>query len=147
MTQHEELAEQHAIRDLVARYNDAVHRYDEQAWAATWAEDAVWEVGGRRIEGRDNVVEAWLAAMARYDFVALLMHSGHVDIDGDHASGRWYLTEYVHAPDGGFTHMISCYHDTYVKRGGEWQIQSRVYDIAYAGNPPMEGSLKGFEKR
>ena len=146
MATHEELADQQAIRDLVARYNDAVHRYDADAWAATWTSDAVWEVAGQRIEGRDRVVEAWRAAMERYDFVALLLHSGHVDLAGDTASGRWYLTEYVHAPDAGFTHMISCYHDAYRREADGWRIASRRYDIAYAGDASMEGSLKGFER-
>ena len=28
-----------AIRQLIARYSDAVNRYDAEAWAATWAPD------------------------------------------------------------------------------------------------------------
>jgi ketosteroid isomerase-like protein len=35
-----------AIRALVARYADAVCRRDPDAWAATWAEDCKWDLGG-----------------------------------------------------------------------------------------------------
>ena len=35
-----------AIRALVARYADAACRRDPDAWAATWAEDCRWDLGG-----------------------------------------------------------------------------------------------------
>ena len=53
-----------AIAELVHRYADAVVHRDEAQWAATWATDAVWELGkGRRVEGREAIVGLWNGAM------------------------------------------------------------------------------------
>ena len=46
-------ADQLAIRSLVARYCDAVNRYDAVAWAATWAQD------GRRRSPLKNRWRIW----------------------------------------------------------------------------------------
>ncbi|MDA1207809.1 MAG: nuclear transport factor 2 family protein, partial [Proteobacteria bacterium] len=35
-----------SIRELVDSYNDAVMRFDGDAWSANWAEDAVWNLPG-----------------------------------------------------------------------------------------------------
>ena len=35
-------ADELAIRGLIARYCDAVNRYDSDAWAGTWANDGRW---------------------------------------------------------------------------------------------------------
>ena len=40
------LEDELALRNLMARYVDAVNRYDADAWIATWAEDGVWNLLG-----------------------------------------------------------------------------------------------------
>ena len=38
------LQDELALRDLMARYVDAVNRSEAAAWGATWAEDGVWSL-------------------------------------------------------------------------------------------------------
>jgi Protein of unknown function (DUF1684)/SnoaL-like domain len=45
--------DEHEIRALVARYLDAVSRFDATALAATWAIDGQWHVGPRTVKGAD----------------------------------------------------------------------------------------------
>ena len=54
-----------AIRALVARYADAVCRRDPDAWAATWAEDCRWDLGGPLASGRAETLDLWRTAIAK----------------------------------------------------------------------------------
>ena len=114
------LEDESAIRDLVYRYADAVCRRDQEAWGATWAEDGVWQLpGAPRTEGREAIVGLWANAMAGFPFVVQLISYGTLDVDGDRASGRWYLTEHLQFADGGGMFNVGCYQDRYVKRDDE----------------------------
>ena len=57
------LTDENQIRDLVARYADAVTRRDEKAWAETWTEDGEWQVMGRTASGRRRGASAWNITM------------------------------------------------------------------------------------
>ena len=53
-------ADELAIRNLLARYGDAVCRRDPAAWIATWATDCTWDLGGGRVtHGRDETFALW----------------------------------------------------------------------------------------
>lgn len=136
-----------AIRDLLARYVDAIHRRDCDGWAATWAPDATWtlpDVSNADAElvmdGRDDIVAGWLAAMTGYPFVAHILHSGVVKWDGpDSASGRWYVTEIVEAEDGSRFHFYGVYNDRYVRLDGHWLFKARVFSLLYMGDAAWNG--------
>ena len=136
-----------AIRDLVYRYADAVCRRDEAAWAATWADDAVWQLPrAPRMEGRDAIVALWVQAMAGFPFVVQLVNFGVLDIGENKASGRWYLTENLKFPDGNGMYNVGCYQDKYVKRDGRWLFAERHYAVLYndEGKGDMTGTAAEF---
>lgn len=130
-----------AIRHLVAAYADAVNRRDEALWSSTWAEDGVWSLPGRSVEGREAVVAMWVAAMGSFEFVAQLVYQGTLQIEGDQANGRWYLTEHlqpVGADEGRFT--IGTYADEYIRQDGDWRFASRQYEVLYTSTQPRQAS-------
>ena len=44
-----------AIRELVESYNDAVMRFDGDAWAENWRDDATWSLpGAGPIAGKES---------------------------------------------------------------------------------------------
>jgi len=55
------------IRALVARYLDAVSRFDATTLATTWAANGQWHVGPRTVVGREAIVELWEQIIARYE--------------------------------------------------------------------------------
>lgn len=118
-----------AIRDLAARYIDAVNRDDTPAWAATWAEQACWEVLGNRAEGREQVLAMYAGARGMFSFVFMMLGSGTLEIDAPHASGRWYLTETLVRTDGTPVSVCGCYEDRYIREDGEWRFAERCYRI------------------
>ena len=75
------------LRNLMARYVDAVNRYDPEAWIATWAEDGSWNLLGNPVQGRDNILALWEQMMATFEFALLLPSSCLFEVDGDSAKG------------------------------------------------------------
>lgn len=138
------VADELAIRSLVARYIDAVYRRDKEDWAATWAEESRWSVLGTVVTGKEQVVAVWLQAMDRFPFVAMQMHSGTLDMNGAVASGRWYLSEYLIDQKGTRQMIIGIYSDQYIKEGGQWLFQERRYDIMYQGPPDLSGDIAPY---
>ena len=123
--------DQLALQDLMARYVDAVNRRDAQAWAATWDDNGCWNLLGNEVSGKDSIVGLWQQMMAGFEFALMIPSSCLFDIDGDSASGHWYLQELARDNEGKSSSLFSRYIDTYIRRNGQWLYQSRRYEIIY----------------
>ena len=121
--------DQIAIRALIDSYSDAVFRRDAQAWGATWAEDAVWDLAGTEVRGRDAIVGLWTQAMSGFPFVAFFAQIGQLAITGDHATGRVYTHEYLELADGSVSRPIGQYLDVYTRTGDGWRFAERHFSI------------------
>ncbi len=126
-------ADELAIRDLVARYIDAVNRYNADDWIATWAEDATWNLLGMDVDGSEAILNLWQGAMGSFEFAIMMLNSGTLEIDGDSASGRWYITEHTKPKEGDPAMVLGVYDDTYKKVDGQWRFASRAYNVMYQG--------------
>jgi ketosteroid isomerase-like protein len=111
-----------AIKRLKHRYADACDRgYDADALAELFAEDAVWDGGlFGRYEGREAIRAFFRGVPSDIAFAMHYMMNPIIDVDGDRATGTWYLfqtstfaqgntpvwgaarydEEYVREPDG-----------------------------------------------
>jgi ketosteroid isomerase-like protein len=118
-----------AIRELVESYNDAVMRFDRDAWAENWRDDATWDTGQGPLTGKDTIVPAWEQAMSGFSFVGFFASAGPITVDGDTAHGTWYQQEFLHQKDGGKLNITGQYEDDYVKANGRWYFQKRIYKI------------------
>lgn len=116
-----------AIRELHDSYGDAVFRRDADAWAQTWAPDAVWNLMGQDITGRDAIVSVWRQAMAGFKFVAFFSQPGVITIRGEEATGVVYTHEVLEQTDGRLYRMVGTYADEYVRRDGRWVFATRRY--------------------
>ena len=122
-----------AIRHLVATYAEAVNKRDQELWASTWSETGSWTLPGTTVEGKEAVVGLWAAAMGGLEFVVQLVHQGTLEIDGDRATGCWYLTEHLRAQGASDTRIsVGNYQDEYVREGGSWRFTNRVYQVLYS---------------
>ena len=70
--------------------------------------------------------------MWRFEFALQLVYKGTIEIEGDGASDRWYLTEtlWPKGADAGRI-TIGCYVDEYVKENGAWCFAKRTYRVLY----------------
>lgn len=116
-----------AIRELHDSYGDAVFRRHAEDWAANWAPDAVWNLMGNDIQGREAIVAVWTQAMGGFKFVAFFTQPGVITIDGDRAQGVVYTHEVLEQQDGKLFRMVGTYTDEYVKSGGRWYFRKRAY--------------------
>jgi uncharacterized protein (TIGR02246 family) len=121
--------DQLAIRALIDSYTDAVFRRDPQDWGATWTEDALWNLAGTEVRGRDAIVGLWTQAMAGFPFVAFFAQIGHIAIDGDRATGRVYTHEYLELADGSVSRPIGQYLDVYTRTADGWRFAERHFSI------------------
>ena len=129
-----------ALRNLMARYVDAVNRGDGDAWITTWAEDASWQLLGNTVTGRDSILALWQQMMTGFEFALMLPSSCLFDINGHQASGHWYLQEHTRDREGNAARAVSRYRDNYSCIDGEWLYQSRDYDINYYGPADLSGN-------
>jgi len=123
-----------AIRELVARYGDAVSRQDIADWGALWAEDSVWrhpEVGD--MTGRAEIVARCADAMARYPLLVFMAMLGSLKVTGDRAEGRAYSSELVTNTEGVTYRVTGRYDDAYVRQGGHWLFARRAFTILHSG--------------
>jgi len=138
------IADELAVRDLVAAYADAVIRRDARAWGDTWAEDGRWVMGGQALEGREAIVARWNESMSLFEFILQIPQHGRVEIDGDQATGRWYVSELGRSHGGGPSLALGVYHDAYVRLESGWHFQRRRFDLLYVGPPNLSGQTFPF---
>ncbi len=110
------------------------------AWVATWAADGVWNLLGNPVSGRDNILALWQQMMGSFEFALMLPSSCLFKVDGNTASGHWYLHEYTRDLQGNASTVLSRYLDTYVKQDGQWLFQSRHYSFIYNGPADLSGT-------
>lgn len=132
------------IAELVHLYADAVVHKNPDQWSATWAADAVWELGkGRRVEGRDAILELWTNAMGGFKAVVQTVLNGTYELNDDGTgSGRWYIQENFHRANDDKGKLLAHYDDLYVKVDGRWLFSSRELVVHYGGPADMSADFQ-----
>lgn len=122
------------IRNLVATYADAVGAKDLESWKATWAQDAVWQIGDRIMEGIDDVVGFMESALARFPQILQTAFSGKVDMGEDgRPTGVWPVLEIQHVSETEEQMLIGRYEDVYTHESGRWVFATRRFQALYRG--------------
>ena len=138
--------DERAIRILVARYCHAIAERDDEAWAATWAEDAVWLVLGAAPRGREAILAHYRKLVADVRWVVQVAHDGIIEVEGDTATGRWLILELLQWASGAGGVNVGRYRDRYVRGAdGEWRFTRRDFHATYLGPPDLSarGGLPG----
>lgn len=123
------LEDAEAIKKLKARYCDAADERDEDAFVGCFTQDAVWDGGSfGRYEGAD-AIRAFFRTIP--DVLSWAIHyvmNPQIEVDGDRATGRWYLFEPCTMREGGDQAVwgAAAYREEYVRVDGEWRIENLV---------------------
>ncbi|MGI9287954.1 MAG: nuclear transport factor 2 family protein [Pseudomonadales bacterium] len=134
------------LRRLMDRYIDAVNRRDGGDWAATWAEDATWSLMGKEVSGRDNIVTQWQQMIEGFEFAIMMPSSGSFEVQGDSATGHWYLQEFTRDVGGNAALVLGHYRDTYIRAQKHWLYQTRHYNVIYYGPTDLSGQYSALIK-
>jgi uncharacterized protein (TIGR02246 family) len=142
----ERLAIDAEIRDLAARFSDAVNRRDPDAFGDLFADDGVWEIGepfASRAAGRQNVTTMFKNLWAPWDFFFQMTHSGVIDVAADRqtATARWEIQEIARTPDGSQSYdNVAMYYDRLVRTpDGSWRFAERRYHYVWVSSADLGG--------
>jgi ketosteroid isomerase-like protein len=128
-----------AVRQLHARYIDAVWRHDAQAFGDCWTQDAKWKIIGSELNGREAIVALWAQVMANFKRVIQFYHPPILEIGDRGCFGRTYVTEHNMFNDGRKAFTIGLYHESYRDEGDRWRFTWRHFDLFYMGPPDLSG--------
>jgi ketosteroid isomerase-like protein len=81
-----------------------------------------------------------LASLFTPDYFIQTTHPGMIQLDGDTATGRAYLSEVIHLRDGSSHLNYFVYHDRYQRTGDGWKFTERVSEFRYLDTTPLAGS-------
>jgi uncharacterized protein (TIGR02246 family) len=127
------------IRQLHARFIDAVWRQDAAAFAECFATDGVWKIAGMVFTGRAEMAEACAKLLGRCERIQLILGQPILEVGEGTAIGRLQVTEMTRKKDGTSALTFGTYHDRYVEQDGAWRFQWRHWSMAYHGPADMSG--------
>lgn len=133
------ISDELAVRDLAARFTDAVNRNDPAALGALFTEDGQWVVPGMETTTGREAASAQIAQL-RTTFVDLLqlLYSGHVELDGDDATATWYLSEQASDGERAFA-FTGVYRDVVRRTDEGWRFARREFTFLYRGRTELPG--------
>jgi uncharacterized protein (TIGR02246 family) len=122
-----------AIRALAAAYTDAVNRHDPVAGAAVYAADGVLVAYDTApIVGRAAIEAVFVARWPQAGILFQCLHSGLVEVNGDRAHARWWLSEHS-CPAGAHSGRMNlfAYQDMLARLPEGWRFARRNLQTCY----------------
>ena len=125
------IADELAIRDLIADFADGVTRVDVEAIVALFAPDGVWEVTGWGNHQGHDALKGFLEELfSHWEGIFQAVHTGRVWLEGAEATGQWYITEFGQR-DGEELRVGGVYRDRYARQGDRWVFAKRHFDMLF----------------
>ena len=142
MSDIQAIADRVEIEALRGEFTDAAMMRDYDRLASLFTHDGALRMPHIPVElaGRPEI-RAWGERVpALVDYLVQNTHPGTIQLAGDTASGRAYLSELIHLRDGSSHLNYAIYHDRYQRTPDGWQFTERVYEIRYLDTTPLAGS-------
>ncbi len=127
------------VRQLHARFADAVWRQDDAEFSGCFASDGLWKIAGMEIAGREKIAEACRTMLGRCSHIHIITGLPILELIGTGAKGRLNMTEFARMQDGSTAMTIGWYHDDYVLEGEQWCFKKRHWSMKYRGAPDLTG--------
>lgn len=128
----EELHDHEGIRLLVARYADAVNRRADDELSQLFVPDGEWLVPGfGTTAGREDIAKLLRTLVGNFEVLVQAVHQGVIDVSGDQATGRWYLSETGIDNNANPVNFMGVYHDWMVRTDDGWAFTRRKFDFLY----------------
>jgi len=132
---------EYGIRQLHARFADAVWRKDPEAYADCFAEDAEWKIATMHIRGRADIGGTFAKLLAACARVQIIAGTPLLEIGQGTATGRIQITELAKMADGSSAMTLGVYYDRYVEEAGRWRFQWRHFGLHYRGPTDLSAAL------
>ena len=142
MSDWQAIADRVEIEALRGEFTDAVMMRDYDRVAALFTKDGALRMPNVPMEatGPAEIRAFGQRALAMWDFFVQTTHPGTIQLDGDTAAGRAYLSEVIRLRNGHSELNYAIYHDRYQRTGDGWKFTERVYEVRYLDESPLPGS-------
>lgn len=135
------------IKQLKARYFRFLDTGNQEGLESVFTEDATAHfIGGHYdidVQGRDKLLKFYAYSFTEEKFG---MHNGHhpeISVDGDNATGLWYLQDiFINLEENTTVMGSAIYEDTYIKVDGEWKIKTTNYERLWEEIHPRSADIK-----
>ncbi|MCS6925596.1 MAG: nuclear transport factor 2 family protein [Candidatus Binatia bacterium] len=125
-----------AIKKLKARYcaycDDG---YDADGIASLFTPDGVWDGGPfGKYEGQEAIRTFFRGASQIFPFALHYVTNPLIEVEGQHATGRWYLLQPATLAEGEQRKAVwlaARYEEEYVKVHGEWKFKRLTVSPAF----------------
>ena len=136
----EQALDELAIRRLVDTFCDGVNSRDSALWASVWDdEDATFCLGGTDRAGKAAIVAGFTEGIAAYELLVQVAPNGRIEIDGDTATGRWYILEIGQLRNGSSSQQVALCRDEYRRTDDGWRLRRREVERIYKGDAALGG--------
>jgi ketosteroid isomerase-like protein len=142
MTDLQAIADRFEIEALRGEFTDASMRLDFDRFASLFTEDGAWRMPhiDEDLVTREVIRAGVERLRALWDYFVQTVHPGTIELDGDTAVGRSYVSEFGRFRDGSSMLNYSVYHDRYERTPHGWRFAERVYEVRYLDTSPLAGS-------
>jgi ketosteroid isomerase-like protein len=142
MSDLQAIADRVQIEALRGEATDAAMMRDYDRVASLFTHDAVVRIPhiGAEAVSREEIRAGSERLQALLDYFVQTTHPGTIQLDGDTASGRAYISELIRFRDGRSELNYAIYHDRYRRTGDGWKFTERVYEVRYLDHSPLAGS-------
>ena len=128
------------IRQLHARFIDAVWRKDASAFGQCFSRSGEWKIAGMHLRGRDEVAQTFARLLGGCQRVQITSGPALLDIAQGEIVARANVTELAKMNDGSGAITLGVYFDRYVEEDGYWRFAWRHWALHYRG--PFELSAE-----
>jgi ketosteroid isomerase-like protein len=145
MSDLQAIADRVEIEALRGEFTDAVMMRDYDRAASLFTSDGALRMPNipAELAGREQI-RAWGERVPAFvDYIVQTTHPGTIQLDGDTATGRAYMSELVRLRDGTSELNYAIYHDRYRRTPDGWKFTERVYEVRYRDTTPLAGSAPG----
>jgi hypothetical protein len=125
------------IRQLHARYVDAVWRRDRDAFLDCFAADGEWKIAGQHMRGRAEIAAGYDRLLAPSERVLMMLGPPVLQAGNGTGTGRTPVTELIKLRDGRSVRTVGIYYERFVQQAGRWRFAWRHWDLFYYGPPDL----------
>lgn len=129
------------IRQLHARYVDAVWRKDFDAFIECFAEEGEWKIAGMHMRGRPEIRGTATRLLGACERVLLTHGNPLLEVGDGRANGRLHCLEFAKLVDGTSAMTIGIYHDRYLEQAGRWRFAWRHWALQYRGSADLSAAF------
>jgi ketosteroid isomerase-like protein len=136
------IADRVEIEALRGEYVDAVMTHDYDRLASLFTDDGAVRMPhiDQEAVSREQIRAGVARLQGRWDYFVQTTHPGAIELDGDTASGRAYLSELGKMRAGSSHLNYAVYHDRYRRTPDGWKFSERVYEVRYVDTAPLTGA-------